>query len=275
MRRHPIYHRHRGVTLLFTLLLLAVVSLKLGQQAVNNATIRISSLSSGFSVQAQWIAQGVAQEWLTDTQNTSIPWTKLLTAKKWSMDNIHVEVKPSSSEGKVSVLRVKSAKWQKLWQQNNGKLVCVENPDQELIESAGAALECLIDRRYADNRIAYVAPDGSSAPADLFTVWGDGKLDLNRASREILSTVLDNFTDAQIDGLMGLRAREPIDSFDKVSQTLSLSADQQKRLEEVGVFSPRFVELLIQIGRGKMQALYHVVLDSKSPGKVLELRVIQ
>jgi len=277
MAKRPIHLQRgrRGVTLFLTLLLLALASLFLAQQSLRAGTSRLASLAEGFNLQARWLAEGAARQWLGRSQDPAVSWDQLLGACHWQLANMEIQIQPSAAETKLLVQNVKPDRWVSLWGQQNSEVALVERPQEALVQSGYTALECLIDTKQLGNRAVYVAQPDKVAPADLLTVWGDGKVDLNRASRQVLAAVLEDFTDAQVDGILRLRRQAPLASPEPLIKELSLSAQQQETLLQKGTFSPRYIQLLVQVHRGRLQALYHVVLDTQRPARVLELRALQ
>lgn len=267
------YTSRSGITLILILLLLAAVSVTLARQALSGSTQRIAALAHGFSVESQWVAEGVARQWLTRGQDPAVSMIDLMTASQWQLGDLAVEVKTSSSEQKLAVHKVKTADWLGLWRRTSS-LTLVDNPEQALLEASYTAIECLLPKQHISAQEAYLPSGEGIAPADLLTVWGEGRIDLNSASREILSAALAGFTDAQIGGILRLRQEAPIESLSLLPQELSLSQQQQEKINQMATLAPRHLELLITVRRGKLTALYHAVIDLAAPGRMLEVRLI-
>lgn len=265
----------RGVTLLLTLLLVAVLAIVLAQNSLRVNTMRIAAAARAFSVESHWAAQGAAAQLLDEVQEPSIAWDQILLPRRWHVGDVAIDVKVLAAEHKLSVQTTDPHRWLALWRTQGQAASFVRDPHRAMIESGYTAIECLLEPTAVGARAAYVAPEGGRAVADVLTVWGDGKIDLNRAPREVLTAALERFTDAQVSGILRLRKEAPIDSLGTLARELSLSAGQQDTLMRVGAFHPRHLELLITVRRGQMQALYRGVIDAKAPVRVLELRAIQ
>jgi hypothetical protein len=164
-----------------------------------------------------------------------------------------------------------------------------------VFESAAAALEVILLPGAVGGLDAYeVPPDrrgggdgvdgggvggGTVAPADVFTVWGDGRVDLNRASPAVLAARLRGWTDAQVAGVVRLRGGGGLRSTDGLAEALSLSEDQARTLDAAATVRPTAVELLVHVRRGGLSSLYHVVVDvagaANGRAGLLEARPIQ
>lgn len=267
--------RRRGITLLLTLLLVAVLALVLAQQSLRVSTTRIVAVARAFSVESQWAAEGAAQQLLEEVQDRSVSWDHIMLPRQGYVGDVEIDVKITAAEHKLSVQTTDPKQWLALFQTQSQPPSFARDPQRSLVESGYTAIECLLEPSALGARPAYVAPEGGRAVADMLTVWGNGTIDLNRASREVLAAALERFTDAQISGILRVRKDAPIDSLATLARELSLSAGQQDTLMRVGAFHPRHLELLIRVRRGQMQALYHGVIDAKPPVRVLELRMIQ
>ena len=268
--------RRRGVTLVLTLLLVAVLSLVLARQALRVGTARMTTLAQSFSLESEWVAQGAAEQWLARARAPDVDWAILTSRTEWRIGDVSVEVRASATEHKLCVRTVPPQHWLAAWRREpaSADVLLVEDPQRTLMDSGFTAVECLLDRRHATDREAYIAPTGGVALAELLTVWGDGKVDLNRAPRDVLAAALHGFTDAQLSGLLRLREREPLDSLDRAALKLGLSGEQREMLLKSGVFAPRHMEMLITVKRGGLSALYHAVVDAEGVGRVLEMRLI-
>ena len=269
-------HR-RGVTLVLTLLLVAVLSLVLARQTLRVGTARMTTLAQSFALESQWVAQGAAEQWLARAKAPDVDWAILTSRAEWRIGNVTVEVRASAAEHKLCVRTVPPQQWLAAWRRQpaTADVLLVEDTERTLTDSGYTAVECLLDRCHVTDREAYIVPTGGVALADLLTVWGDGKVDLNRAPRDVLAAALDGFTDAQISGLLRLREREPLDSLDAAALKLGLSGEQRETLLDTGVFAPRHVEMLITVRRGGPSALYHAVVDVEGAGQLLEMRLLQ
>lgn len=268
--------RRQAVTLVLVLLLLALLSSFMARQSLQMATMRIASSSRSFQLQASWLAEGIALQWLEQAQDPAVDRQELLQERSWNLDHLRAQVKPSSSQNKLTLQKVKPSIWLPFWRRQNSQVVLADDPQLSLVNGGYAALECILSSRHLTGQDAYLAPEqseGSVAPSDLLTVWGEGKVDLNHASKEIISVALAHWTEAQVQGILRLRSQGPLNSYAVLAKELSSSNEQLKTLEEVGCFGIRQMELLIRINKGKMSAVYFAVLDLEQ-GKVLEVRAI-
>ena len=268
--------RHRGVTLVLTLLLVAVMSLAMAQQTLRSSRIRTATLAEGFTLESQWVALGVAEQWLARARDPEVDWAGIMKNARWQVGPLLVEAQTSAAEYKLCVRTVETQRWLAAWRRQpaSAELLLVPDPKRVLTDSGFAAIECVLDPSQVSDRIAYRLPHHGRALADLVTVWGEGKVDLNRAPRDVLAAALVGYTDSQISTILRLREKEPLDSLDEVALKLGVSEDQRKVLEVVGAFAPRHLEMLIDVRRGRLFALFLAVIDVGS-GKVVEVRTIQ
>ena len=268
--------RSRGVTLVLTLLLLAVLSLAMAQQTLRSGTTRMAALAESFALESQWVVGGVAEQWLARATDPAVDWAAMAADCEWQVGEVRVAVRTSAAEHKVCVRAVEPERWLTAWrgQPGSADLLLVQDPKRVLTDSGFTAIECLLDSRHVSDRDAYVSRRDAAALADVLTVWGDGKVDLNRAPRHVLTVALRGFTDAQVSAILRLRERDPLDSLDVVALKLGLSEAQRGVLDQVGTFSPRYLEVLVDVRRGGLSAMYRVVVDVQS-GQIAEVRLIQ
>ncbi len=283
--KHPPRHR-RGITLLLTMLVLVLAVTVLARQMLETTVVRMSSASVTFAAESRGVAEGVARQWQERSCDPKLNIDDLLRPVSWTLGDrsttvpVSVEITPTSTENKLSIALVPEADWVTFWQNQASPVTLAENPAAKLLVTADTALEVILAPRHITAQDAYVTRETNTrtaqtlVPFDIMTVWGEGHLDLNRASREVLQARFKTFTDAQISGILRVCATGPINDLKQLLDELSLSEDQSQLLNEVAVFAPKSLELLIRIHRGSVSALYLAVLSVGKEGQVLEVRPI-
>jgi len=156
------------------------------------------------------------------------------------------------------------------------------------MESGNSALEVILSPQCISAQTAYTPPFSPSSPpspsgtalADYFTVWGDGKVDLNRCPPEILRLRFKTLTDAQLSGIIRIRKQEEkgggggITRIQSLAEELKLSDNQRQLLFKHATTRPSCIELVILVKKGGLRALYHAIVTLGDGGKVLEVRPI-
>jgi hypothetical protein len=253
----------------------------LARQVTQVTTNRLAAASHGFLTESQWVAEGIAAQWQERSKNPRMTFDDLLVPCSWSFPqpdgpSIHVDVWPSSAHNKLSVPNMGMAEVTSFWLRQPSALQLAPDLDRRLFETGSTMLEVVLDPRYLSAHPCYVVPDERRgidiAPADVMTVWGDGKVDLNRCALEVLKARLKGFTDIQVAGILRVRGQGPIKDISGLTTELSLSEDQQHLLAEAATVHPTTIELVIRIKKGGLSALYHAVLTVG--GQVQEVRPI-
>lgn len=275
--------RRRGVTLLLTLLTVMLAVTLLSRQMMQTTIDRLDVSSASFAVEAQWMADGAARQYLDRSKDTALP-DDLLKPAIWTFaqtpesPQVTIEVQPSSAQDKLHLPSTPVSVWMDFWRQKTGSIKLAEAPDRRLLESADAALEVILAQEYITAQDAYAAPAGNRSvqpvPADYLTVWGDGKLDLNHCPLEVLRARLTTFSDMQVAGILRVRGQGKITTTANLVEQLSLSEDQRQLLDSVGTTECTCVELVIRIRKGGLSGLYHGVITPGKQGRVLEVRPI-
>ncbi|HUO09021.1 MAG TPA: hypothetical protein VM008_12010 [Phycisphaerae bacterium] len=266
-----------------TMLVLVLAVTVLSRQMLRTTVLRMSSASATFGVEAQWIAEGVARQWQEQSRDSKVNVDDLLRPVSWEVHSnafdvpTSIEVFPSSTQSKLYLPAMAKEDWLAFWQHQSTSITLADDPDTKLLESGSTALEVILSAKHISAQDAYLPAlnrGQSVAPADVMTVWGDGRLDLNRASREVLQARLKTFTDAQISGILRIRASGPIKDITQINDELSLSEDQSRLLSSVAAYAPSFLELVIRIRHGGLCAVYFSVITVGKEGQVLEVRPI-
>lgn len=263
--------RRTGAALLLTLLALVLLTWAAGRWMLRSTTVRVATSAVTWGTEAHWIAEGVARQWAQQAADPAVVWDPLLTPCTWAWGPVQVAIYPSSAQNKLHVAWVPARQWLAppegvTWN---------ADPDQALLVSGQTALEVILGPEQLGGQAAYLAPPGQTAPGDWLTCWGSGKVDVNRAAREILSRRLEGFTDAQISGILRLRSPAPLTSLAPLGEQVSLTGHQQEVLEQVGTLQPETLEVVIVLQRGGLRSVYHAVVEGTPPqGRVLELRLV-
>jgi hypothetical protein len=191
--------------------------------------------------------------------------------------DFNIDIWPNSVQEKLQVQSVDAADLRDYWGRHSSSLILAADVGQRLLESGNTALEAILDPSEISGQRAYLTSDATRgeevAPADILTVWGDGRIDLNRCSLDLMRARLKGFTDAQLAGILQLRSQAPLETWD-MAQKLDLSDHQVQELSLIQAFAPAQIELVIRLRKGGLSALYHAVVDIGTPGRVLEVRPI-
>ncbi len=279
-RSHLQGERRRGITLLLTMLVLVLAVTFLGREMLESTVVRMSSMSATFSTESRWIAEGVARQWQERSHDPKMNVDDLLRPVSWDFGAVpmHVEVLPTSTQNKLPIAVMNETDWVSFWQKQPSRVTLADEPARKLLESGDSALEVILGPKHIAAQDAYVAngitSNETTVPFDVLTIWGDGHLDLNRASREVLQGRFPTFSDAQISGIFACRTTGPMTDTERLVDELSLSADQSELLRQVAAFAPKSLELLIHVRRGGVAALYWAVITLGKDGQVLEVRPI-
>jgi hypothetical protein len=270
--------------LLLTLLTVMLAVTLLSRQMMQTTIDRVDVSSASFAVEAQWIADGAARQYLDRSKDSDILLDELLKPAIWTFaqtpesPRISIEVRPSSAQDKLHLPSTPAKIWMDFWRLKAGSMELAETPDRRLLESADAALEVILAQKYITAQDAYVSPAGGrgieAVPADYLTVWGDGKLDLNHCPLDVLRARLTTFSDMQVAGILRVRGQGKITTTGALVEQLSLSDDQRQLLDAVGTARCTCIELVIRIRKGGLSALYHAVITPGKEGRVLEVRPI-
>ena len=199
----------------------------------------------------------------------------LLAPAQWSIDRYQIDIRPSSANDKLLVSAVPVEHWLPFWQRQQSEVSLVDDPQRTLTERGPSSLEVLLSPKHLSAQDAYASADQSMVPAALLTVWGSGKVDLNHCPADVLAVRLHGFTDAQISGILRLRAQLPITKLDSLPGELSLSEQQQTLLTEAATLRPEHVELIITIRKGVLTSMYHAVVQTGTAPQVLEVRSVE
>lgn len=273
MNQHMHTH-HRGATLLIVMILLTIVTSTVGFIILRSSVSRISARAKSFSTESLWIAEGVAEQWQKRIQNVELLSDDWLIFTQWQQGELSVQVMPSSVESKFYLPSAQDRTWLDLWSSYQSSVKIDLDANQRILESGCTMLEAILDPVHVSAQDAYIPNRaGDACPFDWFTIHGSGKVDITRARREVMRLSFPGLTDAQLSGLSRF-GQTKFDS-QKLSQELSLTEDQQKQVLPLIVTAPQTLELLIRIQRGGLQALYLAVLECRSDGKILEVRIIE
>lgn len=272
----------RGVTLLLTMLVLVLAVTVLSRLMLRTTVLRMSSASTTFGVEAQWIAEGVARQWQERSGDPKTNVDDLLRTVSWEVGKANkipttIEVFPSSTQNKLYVPAMTNTDLGSFWERESSAVTLAEDPETILLESGNTALEVILSPKHISGQDAYLRLPNQPqrvVPSDVMTVWGNGQLDLNRAPREVLQAALKTFTDAQISGILRIRASGSIKNLTQINDELSLSDDQSKLLSSMATYAPSSLELIIRIRHGGLCGVYFSVITIGKQGHVREVRPI-
>jgi hypothetical protein len=266
--------RRRGATLLLVLIILVLAVTLASRQVMQNTALRLAGAGENFRDESLWIAEGVASQWALRSATPTVSTDALVTPANWTLGRYGVEVWPSSSQDKLQVVAVPVDQWLPFYRQRS-QVPLVEDPQRMLLQRGSGAIELFLDSTCFNNQDAYLNERGATAPADLLTVWGSGKVDLNHCPRDILSIRLHGFTDAQISGILRLREQASILRLDHLADALSLTEHQLSVLQEVATLRPEVLELVIRVKKGALVAMYHAAIAAGPQPRVLEVRSVE
>ncbi len=266
--------RRHGATLLLVLVILVLAMTLASRLVLQNTSVRLQGAGENFRPESLWIAEGVASQWAQRSATPTLSTETLLTPAQWTMGRYGIEVWSSSSQDKLQVVTVPVDQWLPYYRQRT-QVPLVEDPSRTLLQRGSGALELLLDPACINNREAYLQEAGLTAPAEILTVWGSGKVDLNHCPREILAVRLHGFTDAQISGILRLREQGPILRLDHLGEALSLTEHQQTVLGEAAALRPEVLELVIRIKKGALTAVYHAAIADGPQPRILEVRSVE
>ena len=276
-QRHS--RKARGATLLLTILVLLLSVTTLSHLMLRTTIDRLETAAGPFAAESQWIADGIARQWQQKSRSANFDVDTLLRDAHWSFDSsaggprITVDIHPTSTQNKLHLPSVDAKAWMQFWQKQPRATALAENADRQLMESGNAALEVILSPQYVSAQTAYKTYSGT-ALADWFTVWGDGKVDLNRCPLEILRLRLKGMTDAQLNGIIRIRSQGDIVRIESLAKQLNLSDNQRQLLVKHTTTWPSCIEMVILVKKGSLRALYHAVVTLGDNGKVLEVRPI-
>jgi hypothetical protein len=256
----------------------------LSHQMLQTTVDRLDATSASFCVEARWIADGATRQYLERSKNSGLSLDDLLKPASWTFAQtpkappITIVVQPSSAQDKLHLPSTPAKDWIDFWHQKNPGIELAQAPDQRLLESADAALEVVLAPQYVTAQDAYLWAGGSfgssPVPAEYITVWGNGRVDLNHASLDVLQARFPTFTNMQVSGLLRARGQGRITSLAPLTEQLSLSEDQRKSLAAWATTHCTCVELVIQIRKGGLSSLFHAAFIPGQEGRVLEVRPI-
>jgi len=269
------YFRLKGVSLVFVLILLVflVVVLANVSSLYKLNTIRTSSLI--FDVKSQWISENICDEWLQYSQQVSVDeQEKLLGSQIWKIEDIKITIDVSSSQEKLFLHDVNFEQIQFLLSRNN-----IETPFgteiKNKIRSEHATLESIFYQDRISAKTVYI-PDqkGITTIGSLFTLYGSGKIDINRASQLLLSARFKGLTDAQINGIIRIRNEKRITDISTVADELSMSSNQRETFQNYATTSIDALEILISIEQGGYKAVFLGVIDIGKNKNIILLRMV-